>query len=433
MVARDPRRREALKRGVSKKRARNSRRADHWTSRLIPAANGGYVGSEYNVLQALRYAPEVQGLVRFNEFALEVEFTSEAPWRVTRAGDRWTEADDTLAAAWLQSEGIKVRGRSIVADCIQVVACDRPYHPVREYLLSLKWDGKWRLATWLHQYLGANGSLEYLSAIGRKFLMSAVARILHPGCQADHILVLEGLQGLGKTSVARALAVQPEWFAGSLPDVHSKDAPLQLAGRWIIEIAELKAVRVGQLEAVKSFLSETIDTFRPPYARRSAQFPRQCVFLGTTNETEYLRDRTGNRRFWPVRVARIDLTAILRERHQLWAEAVQCVKDGEQWHLTQAEAEMAKTEQAERVPQSELDLAVADYLSRETGNEVTVRDVLIYGLALDPDDESFVDRARRLGSEVAEAIVRCGWVKAGRAGQLKRTVYRRVGKGGHGK
>lgn len=403
-----------------------------WTADLAPASGGGFIGNEHNVLLAMRAAPALQGLVRFNEFALDVEFTRSPPWRSAAEGDSWTEVDDTYAAAWLQAQGLKLRGKGTVADCVQVVARDLPHHPVRAYLEALKWDERWRLATWLRDYLGATGSAEYLGAIGRRFLISAVARILRPGCQADHVLVLEGAQGIGKTSVARALAVHQDWFAGNLPDIHGKDAPLQLAGRWIIEIAELKAVRASQLDAVKSFLSETADTFRPPYARRSAQFPRQCVFLGTTNETEYLRDRTGNRRFWPVRATGIDLPRLVRDRDQLWAEAVAAYQAGEQWHLTPAETAAALEEQAERVPESELEASVAEYLGQLTSSEVTVRDVLTFGLGLDPADSSYQERARRMGTEVADAIVRCGWVKVGRCGRRPRTVYRHVDKGRQG-
>jgi putative DNA primase/helicase len=198
----------------------------------------------------------------------------------------------------LQAKGLRVRGSTAVADCIAVAARDAPFHPVREFLDGLEWDKQPRLRIWLCDYLNATSGAQYLAAVGTRFMVSAVARIMQPGCQADHSLVLEGAQGIGKTSAARALAVRPEWFAGSLPDIHSKDAALQLCGRWIIEIAELKAIRSSQLEATKTFLTQCVDTIRPPYGRRTAQFPRQCVFLGTTNETEYLRDRSGNRRYW---------------------------------------------------------------------------------------------------------------------------------------
>jgi putative DNA primase/helicase len=409
--------------------ARLDREAD-WRAEL--AGNGsGYFGDERNVLVALRRS-ELAGLLRFNEFALNLEFTRAPPWRKAAPGTVWTEADDTQCAAWLQAQGLKVKGRATVADTVAVAARDNPFHPVREYLCSLKWDGERRLHAWLSTYLGASCDPQYLAAIGSKFLISAVARVLSPGCQADHVLVIEGAQGTGKTSTARALAVQGDWFAGNLPDIHSKDAPLQLLGRWIIEIAELKAIRTSQIEATKSFITETADTFRPPYARRSAQFPRQCVFIATTNESEYLRDRTGNRRYWPIRCPRIDVVSLIRDRDQLYAEAVHLFRSGGPWHLTDDEIALATHEQAERVQVSELEAAVAEFLELQAkyGSEVSVHEVLVHALKLDPDKPDFAERARRLGSEVAEAIERAGWKKLGRKGQMRRTMYRLGGRQG---
>jgi len=392
---------------------------------LLEAAGKGFLGDERNVLIALRNAPELIGLVRFNEFALQIEFMRFPPWRCAEVGARWLDTDDVQLAAWLQLEGIRVRGATMVGECVNVVAQEAMFHPVRYYLENLEWDHQSRLSIWLAAYLGASANGNYLSAVGTKFLISAVARILRPGCQVDHMLVLEGTQGAGKTSAARILSVHPEWFAGSLPDVHSKDAALQLCGRWLIEIAELKAIRSSQLEATKTFLTQCVDTFRAPYARRAAQFPRQCVFIGTTNEHEYLRDRTGNRRYWPVKCGIIDREGLLRDRAQLWAEAVHLYRASHAWHLNETESAAADFEQRERVPISELEHDVTAYLDQLSTDETTVRDVLVYGLRLDPDKPVYMDAARRMGYAVAEAMEQAGWVKVGRIGRQKRTLYRR--------
>lgn len=400
----------------------------HWKEKLR-RSNKGFLGDEYNVIQALRTAPELRGLVRHNEFTLAVELAKAPPWRHCPAGTHWGETDDTALQVWLQGEDINVRGRATVADSVALVATDARYHPVRDYLDGLQWDGEQRLATWLQEYLNAEGSDQYLAAIGAAFLRSAVARIQQPGCQVDHVLVLEASQGSGKTSAVRALAVRPDWYAGSLPEVHSKDAALQLVARWVVEVAELKAIRNSQVEAVKAFITETADTFRPPYGRRTVQFPRQCVFIATTNEAEYLRDRTGNRRYWPVKCGRVRVDALVRDRDQLWAEAVHTYRAGEIWHLTAEQAGWAADEQRARVYVSELESEVAEYLihlERTGKQQVSVREVLECALHLDPEASSYADQARKLGSAVAEALTHCGWEKEGRArGEgTRRTMYR---------
>lgn len=416
----------AAKRGKKRKAPRE--RPQDWR-KLLAESGEGYLGDERNVLIALRHAPELAGLMRYNAMALDVEIIRSPPWRKLEDGNHWTETDDTHLIAWLQSCEIKIRNRGAVADCVAVVAQEAAYHPVRDYLGSLRWDGGARLRIWLAEYMNASGNPEYQATIGMRFLVSAVARILRPGCQADHVIVFEGGQGTGKTSAARVLAVRPEWFAGDLPDIQTKDAPLQLIGRWIIEIAELKAVRNSEVERTKSFITQTVDTFRPPYGRRTAQFPRQCVFIATTNESEYLRDRTGNRRYWPVKCNRIDLTALERDRDQLWAEAVHEFQQGTQWHLTNEEAALATKQQSERMYVTELEQDVATFLEREKSagkTEITVRDVLVYGLSLDPNASTYATTARQLGAAVADAMERSGWHKAARvrvAGD-KRTIYK---------
>ena len=400
--------------------------APSWKDELAGKGDS-FLGDERNILIALRRSPELTGLVRLNEFSLEVELIRDPPWRARADRLTWDETDDTQLMAWLQTQELRVRNRGAVADSVAVVAYDYRFHPVRDYLNSLAWDGMPRLQTFLAYYFGAEGDEVYLHAAGSKFMVSAVARILKPGCQADHTLVLEGPQGIGKTSAARILAREPKWFAGSLPDLGNKDAMLQLVGRWIIEIAELKAIRTSQVEATKSFLTQTHDTFRPPYGRRTAQFPRQCVFIATTNESEYLRDRTGNRRYWPVKCSNIDLDALAHDRDQLWAQAVAEFRAGALWHLTSEEGALAAVEQHDRVHVTELEHAVREYLVSLTTSEVTTQEVLRHALHLDSDKPDYHRQAKELGPQVADALRQCGWVREGRRGRAKRTTYVRPG------
>lgn len=393
----------------------------------------GFLGDERNVLLAFRHAPELAGIIGFNQFKSEVQFLATPPWRTVAKGAPWTDEDDVQAAAWMQEQRIRVRGTAAIASCVPVVARDRAFHPVREYLGGLSWDGTKRLDDWLFAYMGAFGPAAYLRIVGRKWLISAVARVMQPGCQADHVLVLEGQQGLGKTAAARTLAKTADWFCPSLPDVHSKDAALQLSGRWIVELAELGGISRSEVEAVKAFITTTADVVRPPYGRRAIQMHRQSVFIATTNETTYLRDKTGNRRFWPVKVTKLDRELFAADVDQLWAEAVMAYRAGEAWHLDESEAGLAVHEQQQRVQFSQVEEQVFEYLANCTDRDVTVRDVLIFGLGMDPDEPGFHERSKRLGSEVAAAIEAAGFERVGRIGKSKRTTYRRkVDKGGQG-
>jgi putative DNA primase/helicase len=391
------------------------------------------LGDERNLILALRNAPALTNLLRFNEFALRAELTRSPPWRQAAPGEAWRDDDDTALLAWLQHEDIPARSAA-VAGSVALVAKDCLFHPVRAYLEGLKWDNERRLQHWLAEYLNAEANPVYLNAVGVKFMVSAVARILEPGCQVDHVLVLEGTQGTGKSRAARALARKPEWFTDDMPDIHSKDAALQLCGRWIIELAELAALRRSEIEGMKAFITRPTDVYRPPYARRAVAVPRQSVFLATTNELQYLRDPTGNRRFWPVPCGAIDVPAIERDCDQLWAEAVNLYHFRQAWHLTPEESALALEEQRERVLTTELETDVGTYLANALSRgvkEITVRELLVHALHLEPDKSDFAERAGRLGAQVAGALQRNGWAKVrtvGR-GELRRTIYRPTHRG----
>jgi predicted P-loop ATPase len=384
------------------------------------------IPDERNVLQAFRTAPDLIDLVRFNEFQNRVEFGRPPPWRHVHLGDPWSDPDDLHSQSYLQEQGLELRQRGSIAECVAAVARDWTVHPVRTYLASLKWDGVSRLQLWLAEYLNAEGPPDYLAAVGIKFLISAVARIQRPGCQVDHTLVLEGAQGIKKTETVRTLGAP--WVTDGLPDLHSKDAAIHLAGVWFVEIAELAAMRRSEIESTKAFLSRREDRYRPPYARRSVDVPRQCVFVATTNEATYLRDPTGNRRFWPVRCGpTIDLDGLARDRDQLWAEAVHRYEQGEAWHPSEAEARLATAEQHQRVLVTELEQQVAAYLERKADEgmtEMSTSQVFIDALGIDPSAD--VERAGRLARQVSEAMHMAGWRRIGRVGRgrERRTVYR---------
>jgi putative DNA primase/helicase len=229
----------------------------------------------------------------------------------------------------------------VVRRVVDAVARRNSYHPVRNYLESLpEWDGTPRIATWLIDYCGVKSSdvnpNVYSMAVGEKFLISAVARVMEPGCKADHLLVLEGDQGIGKSTVVRILAGDA-WFTDQIADLGSKDASMQLRGMWIIELGELGALNRSELERQKAFISQQCERFRLPYGYRLVNHPRQCVFIGTTNSDTWLKDETGGRRFWPVKCGVIKLADLTRDRDQIWAEALLRYREGVHWWLEDEE------------------------------------------------------------------------------------------------
>jgi predicted P-loop ATPase len=255
--------------------------------------------------------------------------------------------------------------RSIAGEAVETVAHDRSFHPVREYLDGLAWDGVPRIEQWITTYCHGKDSA-YVRAVGSRWLLSAVARIYEPGCKADCVLIFEGDQGARKSQAFSALA-RP-WFSDRLSDLGSKDAALECAGVWIIEIAELDSLSRAEASAIKAFMSRTHDRFRPPYGKRVIELPRQCVFAGTLNpEGGYLKDPTGGRRFWPVKTGNaIDVDALKRDRDQLWAEAVHHYRHGRPWWLESKDLEaLAKEEQDDRRQPDDWEQPIREYLENE--------------------------------------------------------------------
>jgi predicted P-loop ATPase len=246
----------------------------------------------------------------------------------------------------------------LVRRVVDIIARRNSYHPVRDYLESLpQWDCTPRIATWLVDYCGVESSESspnsYAMAVGEKFLVAAVKRIMDPGAKCDSVLVLEGKQGIGKSTVPRILA-GADWFSDQLADMGSKDASLQLRGLWIIELSELDVLNRAELARVKAFLSQQTERFRLPYGRRVIQVPRQCVFFGTTNSDSWIKDETGGRRFWPVRCQAINLDGLRRDRDQIWAEALHQYRAGATWWLDEAEVVRAAIEEQRKRYQADV-------------------------------------------------------------------------------
>lgn len=286
-------------------------------------------------------------LLRRNEFSYRNTYNVKPPWG-GRRGDELRDIDLIHIKDWMVTQFNFEVPTSLVDEVISKIAAGNSFHPVREYLGKLEWDGVSRINTWLKVYLNAEGEEPYLSAVSRKFLCATVARVMQPGVKFDHILILEGKQGIGKSSASRILASE-KWFCDNLPDIRDKDSRLNLVGAWIVEVGELATLKRADSEAYKAFFSAQQDRVRAPYGRKFEDTPRQCTFIGTTNNDDYLRDRTGNRRFWPVVVHGCKFKELERDRDQLFAEALATWEFGEELWLDAEENKVAEEVQESKV------------------------------------------------------------------------------------
>jgi predicted P-loop ATPase len=382
----------------------------YWTLGLTPNNRGVPFGNLRNVLYALRHASEWQGVLAYD--AARVITQKPLPW-----GDRteeWADDHDTRACEWMQEQGIPAAA-GVVGRGIQTVARENRVHPVRDYLHALNWDGTPRVNIWLTRYLGVEDT-PYVRAVGDRFLISAVARVEQPGCKADQVLILEGPQGTLKSSALQALA--NPWFTDRISNLGSKDAAMEVAGVWLIEMSELDALMKASNSAIKSFVSRRSDRFRPPYGL--VDHPRQCVFAGTINPLEgYLNDPTGARRFWPV--GGIDLETLIRDRDQLWAEALVRFQDGMPWWLDTAELEaLAKSEQEARYEVDAWTEKIVQWLAGRT--DASVGEVLTGALGVARESWS-----QTVQNRVAKILVNSGFERCrpGRTGQPRTPRYRR--------
>lgn len=343
-----------------------------WRARLITGDRGRQLPIVANALIALRHAPEWQGVLHFDESSLNTVAKMSPPWEDKRSLPFvWTDDDDIRVAEWLQHQGI-LATKETASQAAQTVAGEHRFHPIRDYLESLKWDGTKRIDDWLTLYLGAESS-DYTQAVGAKWLIGAVARIYKPGCKNDTCLILEGEQGTLKSTALRKLT-EP-WFTDDMPELGTKDAALQTRGVWLIELSELDAMSRTDVARVKAFMSRPTDRFRPPFGRRPITAHRECVFAGTSNHGNYLKDETGGRRFWPVKCGLIDIAGVHRDRDQLWSEAVHRYCSGENWWLDdKALVAAAADEQKQRYEGDPWDDKIMEWCQGR--QYVTIPDVL---------------------------------------------------------
>lgn len=388
-----------------------------WRASLIKNSDGNLMTCHENVALHFENDPEWHGVVGYNEFTGAHVILKAPPAPISaKMGEEIEDHFDTEACRWFERKGIMAKPE-MVRRVVDSSARANAFHPVRAYLNALPgWDGVSRIGSWLIDYFGVKSSdtepNHYAMAVGEKFLISAVARIMQPGCKADHLLILEGKQGIGKSTSVRVLAGD-EWFSNQLADMGSKDASMQVRGVWIMELCELDSLGRVEMTRAKNFMDNQIEKFRLPYGKRIVHQPRQCVFIGTTNQDSWLKDETGGRRFWPVKCTRIDIPGLIRDRDQLWAEALHHYREGRHWWIEDADVlKMAVDEQRERYQDDvwidkirEHRDTLAAQTEKALAGTVSVADILLkLGIETPRQDQALANR-------VARCLVADGWEK----------------------
>lgn len=319
-----------------------------------------------NALIILENDPRLKGRLIYDEFSNRALALGPLPWNADPKRRDWDDLDDSGLRHYLEHV-YGINGKDRIYDALALAGHHNSINDVTDYLKGLVWDGKPRVETLLTTYLGALDT-PYIRAVTRKTLVAAVARAFVPGVKFDNMLVLTGKQGIGKSTLFRKLG--REWFNDSIKTFEGKDVCEQIQGTWIAEIPELEAYNRSTLNLVKQFLSQVDDIFRPAYGRRAEKFPRRCIFVGTTNGAEFLRDKTGNRRFWPVDVLQQPPEKnVLRdlaedEVGQIWAEAVLMWRMGETLYLSKGQEDEALEAQDEHREVSAKEGLIADFLEK---------------------------------------------------------------------
>ena len=399
--------------------------SDEWKSKLTRTREGYVEGTLHNLIQIIEHDDRLAGLFWLNESSNQVLLSRDAPWQGGNR-DEFTDADSCELAAWLQHPDryyCRCKDDTVLKAVVSVARRHRR-HPIREYLIGLKWDGTPRIETMLQDLFGAPDNA-YCRRAALCFAVGAVARVLwldskqpFVGAQVDFMLVLEGEQGKRKSSAWRAL-FGSQWFVETNESPTGKDFYQVIQGCWGVEIGEMDSFGKADVTAVKTAITRRVDKFRAPYERVPRSYRRECVFVGTTNEHEYLRDPTGGRRFLPVRTdGEVLVDRILELRDQLWAEAVHLFDQGHKWWELPAEA---AEEQEDRYIGDSWEGRMARWLGRKMPGDqeklyperirwadpipyVTTDEILQWCMGMDPGKHGKQEQMR-----VAHCIKRLGW------------------------
>lgn len=337
-----------------------------WLGHLSHDGNGRIQKTINNAVIILENDPNLKGKITKDEFSCCGMALGSLPWNSEEGKHRWTDVDDAGFYSYMELF-YGITGREKLDSALLIVSSQNKTNEVRDYLKSLQWDGRARVDTLLRVYLGAEDNA-YTRAVMRKSLCAAVARAVVGGVKYDNMPILTGPQGIGKSTFLRTLG--KEWFSDSLTSFEGKEAAELIQGTWINEVGELTAMNKQETNAVKQFLSKTDDIYRAAYGRHTDRYPRRCVFFGTSNEHEFLKDKTGNRRFWPVDTGiypavRSIWNDLPGEVDQIWAEAYMYWMLGEPLHMTKEEEKLAEEMQDSHREVSEKEGQIREFLDRE--------------------------------------------------------------------
>ena len=384
---------------------------------FVEDEKGRVIFNHHNVMETFRCNEEWQNVFAFDDFAQRKMVMRQIP--ASDGNPSWfkpreiKDGDYIATLRWFNRNGFPRASKNSIQDCVDAQCHENVISPVKHWLegLTVENPSDDILENWLFRYMDAQAEsqdeIEYIKQVSAKWLISAVARAISPGCKADAVLILEGSQGAGKSTALRFLC-SDEWFGDALPPMHTKDASDYVRGKWIVELAELSNVNKAEVEIVKAFVSRSEERFRPAYGRSEISYPRHCVFAGTTNKSDYLRDETGNRRFWPVRIgAKIDTNGIKAARDQIWAHAVKAYKDGQQWWLDEKADALARQEQDKRLAVDEWTGKIESFVERK--DEVSITEVAVEALFFEVKNIGRLEQNR-----IASILATLGYVRDGR-------------------
>lgn len=379
----------------------------NWMNKLKTSETTGAIAKTTdNVLIILENDPLLKGKIAEDDFSHRIIVLDTLPWDTARPGRRVWDDGDESGVRWFMEQAYGITGKEKIADAVAICGRRRSFDDVKDYLDSLTWDGVPRLDTLFIDYLGAADN-EYIRAVTRKAFVAAVARTYKPGIKFDVMTILAGKQGIGKSTLLRKMG-RYKWFTDSIRTFEGKEVCELIQGMWIVEISELEALNKVDSNRVKQIMAQEIDRFRAAYGRHVQDCPRRCIFFGTTNNSEFLKDRTGNRRFWPVDTGEgMPTKSVFKdldnEVDQMWAEAVYHHKMGESLVLSGEVLKLAEEIQEEHRALSIYEGPIRDYLEMKVPanwSKMTLQERQVFMQGNDVGEQELVERDRVCALEV---------------------------------